>query len=61
MKSLARILHNVETFVHLFARNLDVGLIDYNRLQNLPVELKLYVLADEGSRHYLNKFLAAKI
>ena len=52
MKSLARILHNVETFVTLFARNLDVGLIDYNRLQNLPVELKVYVIADEGSRHY---------
>ena len=60
MKSLARILHNAETFV--FARNLDVGLIDYNRLQNLPGELKVYVLAGEGSRHYLNKFfVAAKI
>ena len=51
----------METFVHLFARNLDVGLIDYNRLQYLPVELKVYVLAGEGSRHYLKKHLAAKI
>jgi len=61
MKSLDRPLHNEETFVHLFARYLDVGLFDYNKLQNLPGELKVFSSANEGSRHYLDKFLAPKI
>jgi len=58
MKSLDSPLHNEETVVHLFARNLDVGLLNYNKLQNLQGELKMFSSANEGSHHYLNKCLA---
>ena len=58
MKSLDSPLHNEEICVHLFARNVDIGLFNYNKLQNLPGELKVCSSADEGSHHYFNKCLA---
>jgi hypothetical protein len=41
-------LHNEEICVHLFGRNLDVGLFNYNKLQNLPGELKMFSSTNEG-------------
>lgn len=58
--TLDRPLLNEEKYIHLFARNDDVDLFNYNNLQNLPGELKLFKAKDERSEHYLNKFLAAK-
>ena len=43
MESLDSPLHNEEICVHLFARNLDVGLFNYNQLQNLPGELSVFI------------------
>lgn len=60
LKSLDRPLLNEEKCIHLFARNYDVNLFNYNNLQNLPGELKIFKAKDEGSEHYLNKFLAPK-
>ena len=60
LKSLDRPLPNEEECIHLFARNYDVDIFNYNKLQNLPGELKIYKARDEGSCHYLNKFLAPK-
>lgn len=60
LKSLDRPLLNEEKCIHLFARNYDVNLFNYNNLQNLPGELKIFKAKDEGSKHYLNKFLAPK-
>jgi hypothetical protein len=58
MKSLDSPLHSEEICVHLFARNLNVGLFNYNKLQNLSGELKMFSSVNEGSHHYLNKCLA---
>ncbi|XP_061167824.1 uncharacterized protein LOC133176769 [Saccostrea echinata] len=60
LKSLDRPLPSEEECIHLFARNYDVDIFNYNKLQNLPGELKLYKSRDEGSNHYLSKFLAPK-
>ena len=43
MKSLDRPLRNEETFAHLFARYLDDGLFNYNKLQNLIKELSVFI------------------
>lgn len=60
LKSLDRPLLSEVKCIHLFARNYDVDLFSYNYLQNLPGELKIFKAKDEGSEHYLNKFLAPK-
>lgn len=60
LKSLDRPLPNEEECVNLFARNLDVDVFNYNKLQKLTGELKVYKASDEGSEHYLSKFLAPK-
>ena len=44
--------------VHLFARNLEVDVYNYHKLQSLEGEMKVYHSQDEGSQHYLNKFVA---
>lgn len=60
LKSLDRPLPNEDQCVNLFARNYDVDVFNYNKIQNLPGELKLYKAKDEGSEHYLQKFMAPK-
>ncbi|CAG2226885.1 PIF1 [Mytilus edulis] len=62
LKSLDRPLQNerLNKCVHLFARNYDVDVFNYNKIQSLQGDLKVYVSQDEGSQHYLSKFLAPK-
>lgn len=40
LKSLDQTLLNEEKCIHLFARNYDGDLFNYNKFQNLPGELK---------------------
>ena len=58
--SLNRPLQNERSSMQLFSRNLYVDLFNHNKLQNLPGELKVYTSTDEGSHHYLAKFLTPK-
>ena len=58
--SLSRPIQNQVSSVNLFSRNLYVDLFNYNKLETLPGELKVYQSVDEGSSHYLAKFMAPK-
>ena len=58
LKSMDRPILNEESSVHLFARNLEVDVYNYHKLQSLEGEMKVYHSQDEGSQHYLNKFVA---
>ncbi|CAG2187273.1 PIF1 [Mytilus edulis] len=40
--------------------NYDVDVFNYNKIQSLQGDLKVYASPDEGSQHYLSKFLAPK-
>ncbi|CAC5396937.1 PIF1 [Mytilus coruscus] len=62
LKSLDWPLQNerLNKCVHLFARNYDVDVFNYNKIQSLQGDLKVYASQDEGSQHYLSKFLAPK-
>ena len=60
LKSMDRPIPNEESSVHLFARNLEVDVYNYHKLQSLEGEMKVYHSQDEGSQHYLNKFVAPK-
>lgn len=55
-----RPIPNEESSVHLFARYLEVDLYNYHKLQSLEGEMKVYHSQDEGSQHYLDKFVAQK-
>lgn len=55
MNSLNRPLENAETSIQLFAKNLDVDLLNYNKLKTLNGELKVYKSTDEGSHYYYPK------
>ena len=48
-------------FVHLFARNLDVGLFNYNQLQNLPGELSVFISQSGISQLFEQMFSTNKI
>jgi hypothetical protein len=43
-----------------FQTNLEVDVYNYHKLQSLEGEMKVYHSQDEGSQHYLNKFVAQK-
>ncbi|CAC5387708.1 PIF1 [Mytilus coruscus] len=60
LNSLDRPLPNEDTAVHLYARNYDVDIFNYNKIQQLQGELKTYKANDVGSDFYLRKFLAPK-
>ncbi|VDI51475.1 ATP-dependent DNA helicase PIF1 [Mytilus galloprovincialis] len=60
LNSLDRPLPNEDTAVHLYARNYDVDIFNYNKLQQLQGDLKTYKSTDVGSDFYLRKFLAPK-
>ncbi|XP_033756127.1 ATP-dependent DNA helicase RRM3-like [Pecten maximus] len=60
LKSLDRPLANEMDCIQLFARNLDVDLFNFEKLNQLDGELKRYKATDEGSEHYLGKFLAPR-
>ncbi|CAC5394981.1 PIF1 [Mytilus coruscus] len=60
LNSLNRPTENEKNAVQLFARNLDVDLFNYNKLQSMPGKLKVYKAQDQGSEHYLNRTLAPK-
>lgn len=60
LNSLNRPTENEHNAVQLFAWNLDVDLFNYNKLQSIPGDLKVYHAQDQGSEHYLNKMLAPK-
>jgi ATP-dependent DNA helicase PIF1 len=50
----------VENAVHLFARNIDADVFNYNKIQNCPGQLHVFPSVDEGDTHYLHQFLAPK-
>ncbi|KAK3107653.1 hypothetical protein FSP39_019224 [Pinctada imbricata] len=60
MKSLSRDLPpgQLVNAVHLFSRNVDVLLFNKNKLEQLHGQLHTFVSEDEGSKHYIDKFLA---
>lgn len=60
LNSLDRPLENEESSVHLFARNLDVDVFNYKKLQQIPGDMTVYNSTDEGSSYYLNKLMAPK-
>ncbi|KAK6178390.1 hypothetical protein SNE40_013185 [Patella caerulea] len=60
LNSLDRPIQDEETSIHLFARNLEVDLFNYNKVQTIDGMLKVYTAVDEGAHPYLNKFLAPK-
>lgn len=60
LHSLNRPLQDEGSSVQLFARNIDVDMFNYNKLNQLQGELKVYHSADEGYEYYINKFLAPK-
>ncbi|CAC5392062.1 PIF1 [Mytilus coruscus] len=61
LNSLDRPLPNEDTAVHLYARNYDVDIFNYNKIQQLQGELETYKVNDVGSDFYLRKFLAQRI
>ncbi|KAK3088180.1 hypothetical protein FSP39_015772 [Pinctada imbricata] len=60
MKSLSRDLppDQLVNAIHLFSRNVDVLLFYKNKLKQLHGQLHTFVSEDEGSKHYIAKFLA---
>ena len=60
LKSLDRPLEDEESSIQLFARNMDVDIFNYNKLNQIPGHLSVYHAVDEGSEHYLNRFLTPK-
>ncbi|CAG2185521.1 PIF1 [Mytilus edulis] len=60
LQSLNRPLQDEAGSVQLFARNIDVDMFNYNKLNQIQGELQTYHSVDEGSAHYINKFLAPK-
>ncbi|XP_071176509.1 uncharacterized protein [Mytilus edulis] len=62
LNSLHRPLQDdhLEKAVHLFARNVDVDLFNYERIQKIPSQLYVYQSDDEGSCDFLQKILAPK-
>lgn len=60
LTSLNRPIQNENSSIQLFARNIDVDIFNYNKVKELPGELRVYKATDEGSEHYLNRLLAPK-
>ncbi|KAK3100053.1 hypothetical protein FSP39_013962 [Pinctada imbricata] len=62
MQSLARPLADEqrEKAIHLFARNDDVLLYNYKKIQSEPGQLFVFKSSDDGDRHYLDKIPAPK-
>lgn len=58
--SLDRPLENEDDCVHLFAKKIDVDMIIYTKLQQIPGELNIYKSKDKGSESYLNRFPVSK-
>lgn len=58
--SLDRPLENEDDCVHLFAKKIDVDMIIYTKLQQIPGELKIYKSKDKGSEYYSNRFPVSK-
>lgn len=50
----------MENSVYLFARNLDVDLFNYEKVQGIKGQLYVFTSEDMGDTHFLNKFLAPK-
>jgi hypothetical protein len=65
IKSLSRPLQDdiLNEAIHLFARNADVDLFNYDKIQKIPSQLYIYMFQseDEGSTDFLKKILAPKI
>lgn len=61
MNSLDRPLENKDECVHLFAKNFDMDMFNYLKLQQIPGELKIYKTKDEGSEGFLSKNVGLKI
>lgn len=59
LRSLSRPLQS-ETCLKLFARNLDVDIFNYERLQLINNPLRTFIADDEGDPFYLKKMLAPK-
>ena len=64
IKSLSRPLQDdiLNEAIHLFARNADVDLFNYDKIQKIPSQLYIYMFQseDEGSTDFLKKILAPK-
>ena len=62
LNSLTRPLpdHLLEKAFHLFARNIDVDLFNFDKIQKLPTQLYVFTSEDEGDTCFLEKFLAPK-
>lgn len=60
LHSLSRPIQNNEQAVQLFARHFDIDLFNYKKVQAMTGNLKLYIAKDEGSKYFLDKFLAPK-
>lgn len=54
-------LENEDECLQLFAKNKDVDLFNYSKLQQILGELKIHMSKDEGSECYLNRFPVLKI
>jgi hypothetical protein len=39
---------------------MDVDFLNYNKLNQIPGHLSVYHAVDEGSEHYINRFLVPK-
>lgn len=59
LRSLSRPLQS-ETCLKLFARNLDVDIFNYERLQLINNPLRTFIAEYEGDPFYLKKMLAPK-
>lgn len=53
-------MENEDDCVHLFAKKIDVDMIIYTKLQQIPGELKIYKSKDKGSEYYWNRFPVSK-
>jgi hypothetical protein len=40
---------------------MDVEFFNYNKLNQIPGHLSVYHAVDEGSEHYINRFLGVKV
>ena len=56
LKSLDRPLEDEDSSIQLFARNMDMDIFNYNKLNQMSGHLSVYHAIDEGSEHYLNRF-----
>jgi hypothetical protein len=61
LRSLDRSLPSDSTPVHLFARNFDVDVMNYEQLESMPGDCQFYTSKQSGDSHYLNKMTVQKV